>query len=74
MAVAGTYERDAGVETARGALFDEVAVEHCGEEGHARDGRGIVEDRVERAPWGELLERRGSCLSGMNKRRYNGIK
>ena len=52
MAVAGTYKRDAGVETARGALFDEVAVEDCGEEGHARDGRGVVEDGVELAPRG----------------------
>ena len=62
-------ERDAGVEAARGALFDEVVVELAGEEGDARDGRGgggrrgVVEDGVELASWGELVERRGGRLS-----------
>ena len=69
MAVAGTYERDAGVETARGALFDEAVTEPSGEQGRTRDGRGVVEDGVELASRGELLERRDSCLSGVNQRR-----
>ena len=63
------HERDAGVETARGALFDEVVVELAGEERDALDSgggdgrRGVVEDGVELAPRGELAERRGGRLS-----------
>ena len=32
-------ERDVGVETARGGLFDEAVVEHSGEEDDARGSR-----------------------------------